>query len=190
MISRDFYIVPECYVDTNFVETLLNTSAAPTAGVNHQKGCNNVIGVIQSKLEDGFAIGVLDDDKKQVPFLSSCNAICESKHVSLLKERDKSHYVFLIRPAMDGFILDAAIDQNVKPEDFGFSSELKKFTKSTKEIETKNDANMTRLIKAIRGNLEIEALQDALVYLKENTFSSKDNDLKELFANAVAIFPK
>ena len=87
---------------------------------------------------------------------------------------------------MDGFILDATIDQNVKPKDYGFSSELKKITKTTKEIETKNDANMSSLIKAIRGNLEIEAIQSTLVYLKENTYSSKESDLRKLFANAIA----
>lgn len=37
---KDLDIVPECYIDTNLVETLLNMAGEPTDGVNHQKGCN------------------------------------------------------------------------------------------------------------------------------------------------------
>ena len=37
---RDLYIIPECFVDTSLVESLLTTD-----GVNHQKGCFTVAGV-------------------------------------------------------------------------------------------------------------------------------------------------
>lgn len=32
----ELYIIPECYVDTNLIETLVPTAK----GYNHQKGCN------------------------------------------------------------------------------------------------------------------------------------------------------
>ena len=44
---RDLYIIPECFVDTSLVESLLTTD-----GVNHQKGCFTVAGVMDSKLGD------------------------------------------------------------------------------------------------------------------------------------------
>lgn len=44
MIKRADFIIPECYVDTNLVETLV----CP-AGCNHQKGCNQVAKVMQEK---------------------------------------------------------------------------------------------------------------------------------------------
>ena len=62
---RDLYIIPECYVDTSMVETLLETE-----GVNHQKGCFMVASVMDGKYSDGFAIGVIDFVKKRLERLS------------------------------------------------------------------------------------------------------------------------
>lgn len=47
MNQRTDYIIPECYVDTNLVETLVCTY-----GCNHQKGCNQVAKVMQEKFAD------------------------------------------------------------------------------------------------------------------------------------------
>ena len=41
----ELYIIPECYVDTNLIETLVPTAK----GYNHQKGCNNVVKVMKEK---------------------------------------------------------------------------------------------------------------------------------------------
>ena len=184
MANFDMYIVPECYVDTNLVETLLKTGQAPTRGVNHQKGCNTVTKKIKDTFGDSFAIGVIDDDKRKVAMLGECAEICSTKHISVLKQNDKPHYLFMIRPAMDGFILDAAEEQGVDPKSFGFPSELKKFTKITKDIDTKNDPNMTNLIKAIRHNPEVSALQSALLYLKDAQYDADTDVVTNLFAEA------
>lgn len=48
---KDLDIVPECYIDTNLVETLLNMAGEPTDGVNHQKGCNTVVKTITEKMK-------------------------------------------------------------------------------------------------------------------------------------------
>ena len=61
---RDLYIIPECFVDTSLVESLLDTE-----GVNHQKGCNMVAGLMNGKYSDGFAVGVIDFDKKRHPYM-------------------------------------------------------------------------------------------------------------------------
>ncbi len=56
---KDLYLVPECYVDTNLVELLLDTD-----GVNDQKGCNTVVNTMKAKvLKDSFAVSVIDLDK-------------------------------------------------------------------------------------------------------------------------------
>jgi hypothetical protein len=53
------HIITECYIDTMVVEIALDEAN----GCNHQKGCNNVARIMQSKLQDKFAIGIIDDDK-------------------------------------------------------------------------------------------------------------------------------
>ena len=56
----ELYIIPECYVDTNLIETLVPTAK----GYNHQKGCNNVVKVMKEKLSDKFAVGIVDKDAR------------------------------------------------------------------------------------------------------------------------------
>lgn len=56
---KDLYLVPKCYVDTNLVESLLDTD-----GVNDQKGRNTVVNTMKAKvLKDSFAVSVIDLDK-------------------------------------------------------------------------------------------------------------------------------
>jgi hypothetical protein len=64
MNRRADFIIPECYIDTNLVETLV----CP-AGCNHQKGCNQVAKVMQEKFADRFAIGMIDADKRRPGYL-------------------------------------------------------------------------------------------------------------------------
>lgn len=58
-MNEDFstHIIPECYIDTNLVETLVPTKK----GYNHQTGCNKVVGLMQNmkQLKDGFALGII-----------------------------------------------------------------------------------------------------------------------------------
>lgn len=55
MNQRADFIIPECYVDTNLVETLVCPG-----GCNHQKGCNQVAKVMQDKFANRLAIGIID----------------------------------------------------------------------------------------------------------------------------------
>ena len=48
--------MPECFVDTNLIEYLLN------AGVNHQHCCSKVVGQLKSTFADKFAIGIINKD--------------------------------------------------------------------------------------------------------------------------------
>ena len=61
---KDLYFVPECYVDTNLIESLLETD-----GVNHQMGCNNVAKAMESGvLKESFAVGIIDSDKRKLAY--------------------------------------------------------------------------------------------------------------------------
>lgn len=59
---KDLFIIPECYIDTNLVESLITTE-----GCNHQKGCNTVANTMKNKFKDNFAVGIIDNDKRQIP---------------------------------------------------------------------------------------------------------------------------
>ena len=50
----DLSIIPECYIDTNLIETIVPTAK----GYNHQKGAGTVAKLMQGKLNDKFAVGI------------------------------------------------------------------------------------------------------------------------------------
>lgn len=179
---RDLFIVPECYVDTNLVESLLMTE-----GVNHQKGCYAVANTMKSRvLNDTFAIGVIDFDteKTQPTYVHEFNEIASSTHIVLLKHNIKPHYLVMVKPAMDQFILDCANEQNINMSDFNLASDLEDFKKQTKTVDSKYDIRFKNLFKAIRNNPEISMLRNILNYMKENRYQSKFENLKKLFAIA------
>ena len=97
---KDLYIIPECYIDTCLVESLLETE-----GVNHQKGCNVVTGVMDSKYADKFAVGIIDDDKKKPSYVNEFYNLATTDFLVLLKHLTRPHYLIMVKPAMDGFIL-------------------------------------------------------------------------------------
>ena len=177
---KDLFIIPECYIDTCLVESLLNTD-----GVNHQKGCNVVTGVMDDKYADDFAVGVIDFDKKRPSYLSNFHEIASSEHLILMKHNVRSHYMVLIRPAMDGFVLDCATEKGLDMADYGLPSELKAFTKVSKSIATKNDLRFKRLFHEIVDSVEIKLLKNLLNYFKKKGFLSENDELKRFFVSVV-----
>ena len=167
--------MPECFVDTNLIEYLLN------AGVNHQHCCSQVVGQLKSKFADKFAIGIIDKDKVQLGYIQECDVIAQTEHLTLMKHRKRHQYLITIAPAVDKFVLDCAEEQMVDVKAFGLPSELMKFTKESKSVSSNSDPRFKSLFAAIRNNSEIHSLKMALKYLCENQYSSDSAYLKELF---------
>lgn len=175
--NKLFHVMPECFVDTNLIEYLLN------AGVNHQHCCSKVVGQMNSKFADRFAIGIIDKDKVQLGYIQECDIIATTKHLTLMKHHERHQYLITIAPAVDKFVLDCAQEQMVDVKDFGLPSELKGFTDETKKVSSNSDLRFKSLFAAIKDNSEIQSLKMALKHLCENQYSSDSEYLKRLFAN-------
>ena len=147
--NRLLNVLPECYIDTNLIEYLLN------AGVNHQHCCSKVVGQLNSTFADKFAIGIIDKDKVQLGYIQSCNVLAHTEHLTLMKHRERHHYLITIAPAIDGFILDCAIEQGIDTEFFGIPSELNKFTKLSKSITSNSDSRFKSLFAAIKNKRHV-----------------------------------
>ncbi len=91
MTRRADYIIPECYIDTNLVETLVCT-----AGCNHQKGCNQVAKIMQKKFADRFAVGIIDADKRRPSYFSEFREIASSEHLKLFRHPNRPHFIILV----------------------------------------------------------------------------------------------
>ena len=168
-------IMTECNVDTNVVSYLMH------GAVNHQSTCNDVAKTIRLKFRDRFAIGIIDDDKWGVAYLNECEAITSSKHLHLFKHHELHHYMITVRPAMDGFIWDCAEELSISPKEFNLPAEFGAFKKRMKTKTSNKDPDIRRLVKAVSGNLELVAFQKLLLYLKDNSYQSKRDDIVRIF---------
>lgn len=169
---RSLNIITECCVDTNLVETLCNIL------VNHQKCCSKVTGVMEMTLSDGFAVGVIDDDKKKPSYVSQFHDNCRSEHLTFLKHDTKPHYLILVKPAADKFILDVAKTAGVDVRKFGFSDKLKEFTARTKTLSSDKDPNLKALFTTLRGFGEFKLLSSVMTYLNNSGYHSTEDEVR------------
>lgn len=180
MNQRADFIIPECYIDTNLVETLVCTG-----GCNHQKGCNQVAKVMQEKFANRFVVGIIDADKRRPGYLSEFCEIASSEHIKLFRHPVRSHFIILIHPAADGFILSCAEVANVNMADYGLSSKLKEFTAQTKNVMSNKDPRFKRLFRSMKGIGEIKLIESLISYLANNTYQASNNRILEIFQNNV-----
>ena len=173
--KKILHIMPECFVDTNLIEYLLD------AGVNHQHCCSKVVGQLNSTFADRFAIGIIDKDKVQLGYILECDTIVKTKHLTLMKHRKRHQYLITIAPAIDKFVLDCAEEQNVDVREFSLPSKLKEFTVESKKVSSNSDCRFKLLFKAIEYNNEISSLKRALMYLCKNQYATDISQLKDLF---------
>ena len=176
MNQRADYIIPECYVDTNLVETLVCK-----AGCNHQKGCNQVAKVMQEKFADRFAVGIIDADKRKPGYLNNFNEIASSEHIKLLRHSVRPHFVMLVNPAIDGFILSCAEAGSVDLTEYALSPILKEFTAQTKNVMSNKDPRFKKLFKSMENVGEIRLLKSVIAYLVETTYKASDTELIKFF---------
>ena len=177
MEKKDFHIVPECYIDTNLAEYLLDSH-----GVNHQKGCNAVAKkMMESNLKDQFSIGIIDNDKRQHSYVSEFEEIARTQHVTLLKHKERPHYFIRISPAMDKFLLDCAAEQGINLQDYGMPSEFSEFTKMTKDVKAKNDYRFKSLFGALAESKELLKLRSVINYLNDKQYNCDTAELQKLF---------
>lgn len=175
-------ILPECYVDTNMVNTMLGIGGIECKA-NHCKGCNKVAKDMDgNKLRDCFALGVIDNDKMQHSYTKDFVTIGESEHIELLKHNGRHHFLIRVNPAMDGFVLEVSRAQGVDMAEYGLPTELKGFTKLTKSDTAKDDKNLKRLFKSIKDQKEIALMRNILTYLYKNKYTYDIDYLKSLFS--------
>ena len=177
MKQKMLHVIPECFVDTNLIEYLLDSC------VNHQHCCSKVVGTMKKRFADSFAIGIIDKDKVEMGYLHECDELAQRGHLTIYKHKSLHHYLITIAPAIDRFVLDCAQKQHVSLTRFGLPSELKAFTKETKQVTSNKDRRFKALFSAIEQNDEISLLLNVLLYLNKTMYKADLKVLKSLFAS-------
>ncbi len=181
-MEKDLNFIPECYVDTILVESLLEINGHTSGGVNHQHSCNNVGRLMLKKLSNSFAVGIIDDDKKRISYENEFFKIAESENIKLLKHRDRPHYIIKISPAIEAFIISCAeeVDKELLIE-HGLSSDLEGLKRETKTKNSKMDPKFKRLFKSMKDAKQMQLLGKILIYLKRHGYESDVTTLKSFF---------
>ena len=98
------------------------------------------------------------------------------------------HYLILVKPAADKFILDVAKASGVDVRQFGFSSKLKEFTERTKKLSSDKDPDLKALFVALKDFGEFKLLSSVLKYLNNNGYKSTETDVNSIFDAETFIF--
>jgi len=165
----DQSVLPECFIDTNLLETLV----PPSGQYNHQKGCGTVTKVMKERFADRFALGIIDRDKHEVDYLNEFNEICTSDSLILHKHKDRPHYIIQIHPAIERFIIKNADAVGISLEEFDLPSNFDLLKKQSKTVNSKKDQRFKRLFKSLRDHNapEIIKLSAWVIYLKEKNYN-------------------
>jgi len=175
----DFAILPECYIDTNLIETIVPTKL----GYNHQKGCGTVTRLMQGKLKDKFAVGIVDKDKNELKYSEEFDEKICIADLQLFKHKNPEihHYLIFIKPAIEMWIIKNTEDAGMSLLDFGLPKDLKELKKITKKTTSKQDLIFKKLFVEMKKSeiKSVEILAFWITYLKENQYNADINDLVE-----------
>ncbi len=165
----DLCVIPECYVDTNLLETLV----PPKSRYNHQKGCGTVVKVMRERFSDDFALGIIDKDKKDVDYLREFDIIHSKGNLFLHKHRIKHHYIIQISPAIERFIMDAVSIVNFQLDKYNLPSTFEELKKVSKSVNSKEDHRFKKLFRDLKktGVTELSTLANWIEHLKSNRYN-------------------
>lgn len=171
-------VIPECYADTNLVQTLMQIK-----GANHQKSCGQVTNELQSRFRDKFAVGIIDLDKEQSNYSKECVVIASSGELSVCRHPNSHHYIIKINNVLENFIVNCAKEVGIDLSPLGLPFETEELMKRTKRQSAKTDPELSNYFKKLASSTEMSLLKEVLNYLHSNTYQSKEDDIVQIFRN-------
>lgn len=136
-------LIPECNVDTVFVEALGYKN--PTHAANIAQVCR----IMDQNLTRQSAIGFIDDDKKKPQYFNSFKVFDQTTKVSLFKHSERPHYLVVVKPAMDEFIHNLCSELEIDVIKYGLPRDLKAFIKETKSPSIRSNPKFRNLLNTI-----------------------------------------
>lgn len=160
----------------------METLACPN-GCNHQKGCNQVAKLMREKFVNRFAVGIIDADKRRPGYLNEFREIAASGHLKLFRHSVRPHFIILVHPAVEGFILSCAEVGHINMSDYELSPNLKEFSAQTIDVMSNRDVRFKLLFKSMNNVGEMKLLRSVLTYFVSTTYNARNDELIALFMN-------
>ena len=179
------HVIPECYLDTNLVETLVPPNEIGRLRIyNHQYGCNTVANIMKTDFIDDFAVGIVDIDKVQPPYFSEFKApLVDKQGLKLYKHPQKNHYL-IFHPPIEQWILDEAKSVGIclSDEPYNLPASLKGLISKTKNVRSRNNPELKRLFNALKKQnaIGINLMAKWIEHLKLNPYNADRTTLQNL----------
>lgn len=143
-------IVPECYVDTKIAEIVGQAKRK----YNHQHGFGDVSKEMEYTLENEIALGIIDEDKYKGPtskYFSEFHLFAQESNLILKKHKIRKHYLILICPEVEKWLLADANITGIIPSDkeYGLPNQLRGLIKISKIRDIDNNQGFKNFIKAL-----------------------------------------
>lgn len=171
--------MPECYADTNLINVLVGKMC------NHQKGCATVCKTLNERLQNQFAIAIIDRDKRQPNAIKQYDEIAQTPSLIICKHRERPHYLILINPAIEEFILSAANELGLNLKDYNMSSDLDELKKITKTIAAKDNKSLSRLYRDLKVASNFAQLNAVLQYLLDCRYSATNDAILNILTSSI-----
>jgi hypothetical protein len=143
-------LLAECNVNTVFVEMLGYKNPNHSPDISHISST-----LIGGKLK-GAIIGFIDDDKRKPSYFSEFDLFDKVNDASLLKHPDRSHYLVVFNPAMDGFIYNLSRYLNVDLPHYKLPGAFEPFMSMTKKEAIRRNSDFKNMLNTIIQKRPIE----------------------------------
>lgn len=169
--------VPECNLDTLLIEVLLQ---CPNKA-NHARGNSNVILKVDFvEKRNGFSVGVIDQDKRELSVLREfIEESISRKDLRLFRRRDKKQIIIQICPAIESWIWNQCKEAGIDLADYGLPDSLKGLVKSKSKLQ-RNDERFRKLFRDMLKNEKCQMIRDLhrwVNVLKEKNRNFDINDI-------------
>lgn len=179
-MAKQFDVFPECYVDTNLVGHILG------GYVKHKSSCNEVVKAVNNS--DGFAVGIIDADKRLATmdsgfheYVISQKVDGKNRHIRFFIHDDGKRFIFTVYKAMDCFIFNASIAQKANMDHFGNPSDVNGFLNYTKTVQAETDRMLRKLFDEIKDYPELMRFRNTLKYLVAKKYNVDVEIAKKFF---------
>lgn len=136
-------LIPECNVDTVFVEVLGYKDP------NHASGISEVCKIMDQNLTKQSAMGFIDDDSKKPNYFKAFKVFDQTNKVSLFKHSERPHYLVVVKPAMDKFIYDLCAELEIDLSNYKLPNDFKAFKSVTKNLAIQSNPKFKTLLNTI-----------------------------------------
>lgn len=150
------YLIPECNVDTAFVE--MYGYKRP----NHAPGISQVSSILEKNMTKKRAMGFIDNDKRKPEYFKYFEVMEKTSNAQLFKHPNTHHYLVVVNPDMDTFIFNLCRKLEINLSKYNFPTQYDAFVSFTKKPTIRNNSDFKNLLNTIhqKNSEEISTIRN------------------------------